>query len=225
MKRKLFFLFPVAVLFALSCKKDKGTPNPPPAADPYMTTTANSTWQYKLENYRTTTTTEYTVKATSGDSSINGRTYRIYERMDNGSHEYYNISGSDYYGFRDLGDNFGGTKLDILYLKDNLAVNDTWEQSFNVTLSGFTIPVKLTNTVKEKGSTRTVNGVAYSDVIFVETIISSSLIPASGLTSDIKSYYAPKVGNIETIYKIHLDYLGFTNDVDTKLTLLSSDLK
>lgn len=224
MTRKPFFLFPILALFAVSCKKNKGTTTPPPAT-PYMSTTANSTWNYRLENYRTSTTTDYTVKATSSDSSINGRTYRIYERLDNGSHEYFNISGSDYYGFRDLGENFGGTKLDILYLKDNLAVNGTWNQSFDVTLSGFTIPVKLTNTVKEKGVSRTVNGVAYSDVIRVETSISSTLIPAANLTSDIQSYYAPKVGNIETTYKIHLDYLGFTNDVDTKLILLSSDIK
>ncbi len=83
----------------------------------------------------------------------------------------------------------------------------------------------LTNKIAEKGISMTVNGISYSNVIHVSTSLSSALIPSSSFTSSIDSYYAPKFGLIENTSKVHLDYSGLTENVNSTTELMSADLK
>ncbi len=228
MKMSIFSLLGLSlVLFA--CKKSD--PDPVPAAPiPYMSTSANSTWQYEQITNPTgpgTVTTNYTLTSTNRDSTINGKPYHVYTNSNGNASEYYNITGSDYYQFRSLPANLGGTKIEALYLKDNLALNASWTQNVNITISGVNVSLIFTNTVTEKGGTKTVNGINYTDVITITSVITPNTpgIPASAITSDIKSYYARKVGLIQNDNKVVVNFMGFNQTNDNQTKLKSADIK
>lgn len=197
-------------VLAISCKKDSGTSTP---AVKFMSLTTGSTWNFKLTNNPSSTSTpvtNYTLTATSGDSVANAKTYKIFTNS-SGANEYYNITGSDYYTYRKLPAALGGASIEVLYLKDNAALNDTWSQTTPITVSGFTLNLTLTNKIAQKGISRTVNGITYTDVIDVETTLSVSGIPVFitySLISDIHYYYAPKYGQIENNTKIDFTASG-----------------
>ena len=212
-------------VLAISCKKDSSTS---PSAVKFMSLTTGSTWNFKLTNNPSSTSTpvtNYTLTATSRDSVANAKTYKIFTNS-SGANEYYNITGSDYYTYRKLPAALGGASIEVLYLKDNAALNDTWSQTTPITVSGFTLNLTLTNKIAQKGITRTVNGIAYTDVIDVETALSVSGIPLPyTLTSDIHYYYAPKFGQIENKTKIDLTVTGLAPiNFDQKTELQSATI-
>lgn len=229
-------IFAILGLFWLvtGCKKssDDGSGGGT-APSPYMSITANSTWQYEQTanpTGPTPVTTTYTLTSTNRDSAIGGKQYHVFTNSSTNGSEYYNITGNDYYQFRDLPAAIGSAKIEALYLKDNVALNGTWSQNVNVAvaaLGGLTVTVVVTNTVIEKGGTKTVNGITYSDVITVKTDITPATagIPASAITSDIKSYYARKVGLIQSDSKVVVNFAGFNQTNDTQVKLKSSDIK
>jgi hypothetical protein len=228
MKMRIFGLFSLSLML-FACKKSD--PDPVPAAPtPYMSTSANSTWQYEQITNPTgpgTVTTNYTLTSTNRDSTINGKPYHVYTNSNGNASEYYNITGSDYYQYRSLPAALGGTKIDALYLKDNLATGGSWTQNVNITISGVNVALILTNNITEKGVTKTVNGINYTDVITVTTTITPNTpgIPASAITSDIKSYYARKVGLIQNDTKVVVNFMGFNQTTDNQTKLKSSDIK
>jgi hypothetical protein len=226
--KKQFLPFLGALILSIGCKKSSSGGDAPPAApSPYMSKTANSTWQYEQVNNATSITTNYTLTSTTRDSTINGKPYHVYTNSSTGGSEYYNITGSDYFQYRDLPAALGSAKVDALYLKDNLAVGGSWSQPVNVTVSGVTIALTLTYTILEKGVAKTVSGINYTDVITVKTDITPNTpgIPASALTTDIKSYFARKVGLIQNDTKVVVNFMGFNQTTDTQLKLKSSDIK
>lgn len=195
-----------------------------------MSTTANSTWLYENINNIATPgpiTTTYTLTSTNRDTVINGRSYHVYTNSNGNISEYYNISGSEYYQYRDLPSILGGGKVEALYLKDNLAVGGTWSQNFSILFSGVTVPITLTYSILEKGGAKTVNGINYTDVIGVRTSIAvnNPLIPPTAVTSDIKSYYARKVGLIQSENKVVVNFMGINQTTDTRQNLKSADIK
>jgi hypothetical protein len=216
-------LFPTFLLFIISCKKNETTNVP--QQDTYVTTSAGSTWNYHETDSSGTTPVnkDYTLTSTSGDSSINGRNYHIFSNSA-GSNQYLNITGSDYYQFDSLPAGFGTTVFESLYLKSVAGVGTSWTQALSVNLSGIPVPVLLTYTIAEKGSSRSVNGTTYTDVIHVSTSISSSLIPAASLITNINSYYAEKYGLIETSNIIRLNYMGFVQNLNTETKLVNATL-
>lgn len=224
MKKILYGLMVPFVFGSVSCKKDGGTT---PAAEKFMTLTAGSTWNYKLTNNPSTTpvSSNYTLTATSNDSTANGRTYKIFTNS-SGPNEYYNITGSDYYTFRKLPDILGSSSVEVLYLKDNLNTGGTWSQTFPINYSGFTLQLTFSNKIAQKGISKTVNGITYTNVTDVETTLSVTGIPfAYTLTSDIHYYYAPKVGQIENKTKIDLTVTGFPpTNFEQKTELQSSTI-
>ncbi|MFM2360753.1 MAG: hypothetical protein RLY16_2746 [Bacteroidota bacterium] len=218
---------PILALFAsltlvFSCKK---APTPAANADAYMNVSPNSSWNYRETNLATTTITNYTITSTSRDTVINSRSYHIFNNSNGNKAQYYLISGNEYYEFREIVNNSGGNKAELLYLKNNVSAGTTWQQNLTMNVSGLDVPVSIAYTLAETNGTRTVNGTTYNNVIKVNATISSSLVPAAQLTSDIQNYYAPGVGNIESTYKIDLDYSGITSHIDTKTILLSSDIR
>jgi hypothetical protein len=222
MKKVLFASISICFL-AISCSKSDD--NPTPAADQYMTITTGSKWTYDVITNPGTagsTTVADTVTVTATDTTVeqgtaNQRIYRIFKHSNGNTSDYYNITGNDYYRFQTLPLN--NLQLQNLYLKDNATVGTSWSQTLNVTVPGFPtpIPVTVTNSITEKGISKTVNGIAYNDVINIKTDISSAGLPAGTIVTDIKSYYAPKVGLIEGDYKITVALVSV--DVNTQTLL------
>ncbi|MEO8762645.1 MAG: hypothetical protein ABI416_00065 [Ginsengibacter sp.] len=223
------FAFLAFLLVIISCQKnDSNDPPTPPAADKYVTISTGSTWNYHetdASDPSNVTNTDYTVISLSGDTSIGGKSYHIFSNS-LGGNQYLNLTGSDYYQWDSLPEALGTVVFERLYLKDNAAMGINWSQSLSVTIPGvpLPIPVTITNTIAEKGISRSVNGVVYTDVIHVTTALSSSLIPAASLTTSIDSYFAGKYGLIENSNIVHLDYAGITQDVNIVTRLVTATL-
>ena len=227
MKIKIL-LFPAFILIVSSCKKSESTNTPPTQQDTiYLTTSAGSTWNYHETDASGTTpiNSDYTLTSTSRDTSINGKSYHIFSNSD-GSTQYFNVTGHDYYQFDSLPATLGTSIFERLYLKDNVAAATTWSQDINVSLSGvpFPVPIIITYNILEKGISRTVNGTNYTDVIHVGASIHSSLIPSASLTSDINSYYAKRYGLIEASTVVGLDFMGIVENVNIETKLVSANL-
>lgn len=226
MKIKLSYLYAI-IFICISCKKKGDNSNPPSQADTYLNTAAGSSWNYHvMDNSGSGSATDYTVTSTSRDSSINGKSYHVFNNSAGGN-QYLALSGHDYYQFDSLPAGLGTGAIERLYLKDDAALTSNWTQDLSVTIPGSPIPIPFTisNTIMEKGISRTVNSTSYSDVIHVSTTISSTLIPAASLVTNINSYYAPKYGLIENSNMIHLDFAGVVQDLDSQTTLVSATLK
>jgi hypothetical protein len=219
MKRQI--IAGLAILsIAVSCKKK--TDNTPAAApNVYMSTTAGNTWTYETVNVGNPTITTNIVTATSRDSAIGGKIYRVYTTSNGTGNEYYNISSSDYFSYR----NFVGqtnNNVELNYLKTNVAVGAKWTQTANVTISGVSLPVTVNYTLELNAGSRTVNGKNYTDVIKVAATLSSISLPPNSLTSDIQNFYAPKVGLIESKTKITTTLVANGN-IDQVTTLKSTN--
>ena len=212
------------LLSFISCKKSSSTAAEP---DKYMTTTATSSWNYQQTNNAgaAPVVTNYTITSTSRDTTINSKSYHIYSNSA-GANQFYNITSHDYYQFDSLPGGLSGGNIERLYLKDDQAVGFSWTQNLSVNIPGIPIPipVTLTNSITEKGISRTVNGVVYNDVIHVSTSISSALIPAANLTSSINNYYARKYGQIESSTIVNLNFSGFVQNVNVQTKLMSATL-
>lgn len=211
MKAVILFLFPLIIL-SVSCKKSSSDSNATPVQQ-YMSLTAGNTWSYETTNNITVSTSSNTVTSTTRDTAIGSRVYHIFTNSNGAINEYYNISGNDYYTFRNLV-SLGSTSTESIYLKDNAATGISWSQIINIApFSGVptTIPLTVSYTVTEKGISRTVNGKSYENVIHITTALSSSALPPGSLITDIHSYYAPKYGLIESKNKITTTLLTGSN--------------
>lgn len=203
------------VLCSGNCKKNGGTT--PPGADlgDYQPLTAGSEW-----NYTTTGTTasgsvnsSFKVSATAKDTSANSRTYKVFTNS-SGGNEYYNKSGSDYYriaSFASL-----SQPVDILYLKDNLALGATWTESKSLKISGIPVdvPVNFEFKVEKNKFDTTMDANTYKDVIVIRVKPSSSLAP---VTSDITYYYARKTGLFLNKLAINIPLASINVNTVTKL--------
>lgn len=225
MKKNILYLLIAIVTFG-SCKKNDNPQPNPPAEDTYINATAGSTWNYHEINSSSGApkNSDYTVTSSSKDTTINSRTYHVYNYSYGGS-QYLAISGHEYYQYDSISGGLGQI-FERLYLKDNVAVGTNWMQNISVSVPGlpFPVPVTITNTIAEKGIAKTVNGNNYTDVIHVSTSISSTSIP-TGLTSDIHAYYAKKYGLIESTAIVSLNFLGVVQNINVATKLNSATLK
>ncbi len=223
--KSIFLPFCLTLLLITGCKKDDTDSGP--QTEIFINTSAGSTWNYQeSDNFPPQTVSDYTITSTSRDTSINGKNYHVYTDSD-GDNRYLNMTGRDYYQHDSLPLGVGSGVFERLYLKDDLAAGANWVQTLtiNVPALPIPIPVTITNTIAEKGISRTVNNVEYKNVIHVTTSISSALVPASSLTTNISSYYAPQVGLIENSNIVQLDYLGITESINIQTKLISADIK
>ena len=217
---KIFALL-IVLATITSCKKSGSG-----STDLYMTFSAGSTWNYQQTNANPNPTiSNYTISSTSRDSIILGKKYHVFTNSA-GPNQYYNVTGNDYYQFDSIKLATVAQSIDRLYLKDNAALNSSWAQSISFNLTGVpvAIPLTITNTITETGITRTVNSIVYSKVIHIKTTLTSTLIPAASLTTNIDTYYASKYGLIENSSVITLNFMGFNNNVNTTTKLMSSNL-
>jgi len=222
--KNLFFLLVAAVI--ASCGKDNTNPSNP-TTESYINTNAGSSWTYHSVDSSNATpqSVDYVITSTSDDTTVNGKEYHVY-RYSYGGSQYLNLTGNDYYQFDTIPGGVGAN-VERLYLKDNAAVGTTWSQNFTLNIPDIPIPVSMTvsNNIVEKGISRTVNGMNYSNVIHVSTSLSSALIPPASFTSKIDSYYAEKYGLIENSTIIHIDYQGLVKDINIQTKLTGAVLK
>ena len=214
---KLLLASLFSAFFAISCKKSDDPVTP--VIEKYMTLTAGSTWNYELiNNTLPTTTTQYTLTALNRDSSIFGRSYRVFSNS-NGPNEYYNITGDyDYYTYRTITSVIAAGQRVDLYLITGQAKGFTWSQNYGFSMGGFPQTLTLTNTIVDKGISKTVNGISYTNVIHIKTVLTSTGLSAGAFTNDINSYYAPNVGLIENTTQAPLTLPGAPGGPPTVLT-------
>ena len=225
MKKIITILFIISVS-VISCKKEVSAPVI--SSGTYMNFTPNSTWNYDLIDNTTAASSNYTITSTSKDTLANGKTYHVFTNS-TGSNEYYNVTGNDYYVFQSLPALLGGTAVQNLYLKDNVNINTSWNQTYTFTVSNLPLTIILTNTVTEKGISKTINTTKYADVIHVTTTISLSVLgmplPPGALITDIQTYYAKNYGMIQSKNKISLNYNGVVNNTDQLINLKVAVIK
>jgi hypothetical protein len=213
--KKTFLALLALSIAVISCKKKDSTPE---EAAKYMDLTAGTTSKYQITNNLTASVTTNIVTSTNRDSTIGSKVYHIFTNSNGAANEYYNITGNDYYTFRSLGAALANLAVESIYLKDNATVGASWSQVVPVPVTGLgTVPVTLTNTIAEKGINRTVNSVAYTDVIHITTTITVTGLPPGSITSDLQSYYARKAGLIETKNKVSIPLLTVNVDQNTIL--------
>ena len=216
-------LLPILLLFVVAACKKSSTSTP----DKYVTLTAGSTWNYQQTNNSTPTpaVTNYTVTSTSRDTVIISKTYHVFTNS-SGPNQYYNVTGSDYFQFDSIKIATAAQTIDRLYLKDGAAAGVNWVQNVTITLMGIPLPVVITNTVAEKGIARTVNNIAYQDVIHLTTsiTINNPLIPPTAIVTNINSYYARRYGLIENTNIVTINFMGINQNINTATKLMSATL-
>ncbi len=182
----------VALLIILSagnCKKNNGNVTPVDQGD-YQPLTVGSEW-----NYTTTGTTAsgpvnsvFKLTVLNKDTVSSGKTYKVFSNSV-AQNEYYNKSGNDYNRisfFAAL-----PQPVEVLSLKDNLALGGSWSEIENVTISGVSVPVNLNFVVEKNTFDTTMDGTTYKDVIKIRITPAITGVP---ITSDITYYYGRKVG-------------------------------
>jgi hypothetical protein len=211
-------------LTSSDCNK-KPAPDPAPASSNYQPTVAGSEWNYTTTGTASGTpvNTTYKLTATSRDTVTTSRTYRVFSNSA-GPNEYYAKSGSDYYRISV----FPGANqsIELLNLKDNLAVGGTWQETRSITVSipGFgSVPVTIvTNfSIAEKGISYAVNGVTFNNVIKVNATIAVSAAGLGTIPVDpstlIQYYYADKVGMINNKIVVKIPLASIDVNTETKI--------
>ncbi len=225
MKKIIFSLLAICIGIS-ACKKD--TVSAPVETVKYMSFTPNSSWNYELTDNLTSNTTSYTITSTDRDSTVNSKAYHVFSNSA-GSNQYYFLSGSDYYTFQNLPATLSGNLFENIYLKDNATVNTSWSQNYQVTTSGVPLNITIVNTIAEKGISKTVNSIAYTDVTHVTSTLAVSAfgipLPSGAITTDVQSFYAKKYGLIQSVNKININYSGIVSNTDQQTILKSSDIK
>ncbi|MCU0322116.1 MAG: hypothetical protein MUE72_06825 [Chitinophagaceae bacterium] len=218
--KKILYLFSASLLILGGCKKDDATTS---TTENYLPNSVGSNWTYKITTAGSTqSTVKYTVS--SRDTSAVGKSYTVITG-NNGTNQYYTRIGSDYYNFRTL----SGQGLELLFLKDNLAVNGAWNTS--QTINGLTgLPGGITSAnvlinyvIKEKGTTRTVSGTTYNNIIKVEATLSAGVSLLTLPLGTAEFYFSKGVGIVESKVLISNTTLGF--NIDEKYELQSYEIK
>lgn len=142
MKKSIFALFSILVI-AISCKKDDPTPAVPVADKPYSNINDGTKWIYRVvtdSGLVTQSSLLDTVTMTAVDTTINSKTYSIANHTNGNTKSYFNITangtGNDYYQYQQVA--ALSSQVELLYLKDYAALNETWTQQVPVTIP--TIP-------------------------------------------------------------------------------------
>jgi hypothetical protein len=167
----------------------------------YFPTTTNSYWSYVFD----ITGDSVLVTVTPGNASINGLTYKVFKAADGSgrfdSSFYRKDNNGYYYEFGDIDyasslDSVG-EYIDYIFLKDNVALNTTWESpQVNAKLNGVAGKAKAKFTIAGKDIQQTINGVVVDNVIQVkrETQFKASTGTTFSTTGTVNSYYGKNKG-------------------------------
>ncbi len=213
MKRILALSALLAVCMT-SCDKDDD-PQPTVETPDYQPTTANSTWTYHVNNISNSALSfDFTLKASSKDSSINGRTYKVFTNT-SGDNEYYTSTGKDYFQYA----GFAGitNAIELTYLKD-ADLGATWTETKSVTVSGIPLTPTFTYSIAEVLPTYTVSGMNFTNVKKVHVSLSIPGLTIPSTDQDLNFYYADGVGRIKSQIKLYVPLAGLNANNETLLT-------
>lgn len=239
MKIKLFsVLLAASVLVFTQCKKDDGGSDTPTAIKDYAPLTAGSTFSFRniVSTSTVTDTANYTLTVGGADTVYNGRTYKRLTGSDT-SVRFMAKVGTNYYQLATFAALNTGV-FENYYLNDSVPVNTTWPQTISFTYNIAGAPTNLTATlnykIAERGMSRTVNSIAYSNVIrvsFSGIAVTGAPIPVN-ITATGDSYYAQGFGLIESTLSVPQQNIvvfgtpvGTIPQYNSKEILLSSNVK
>ncbi|GAB2697938.1 hypothetical protein GCM10027037_22650 [Mucilaginibacter koreensis] len=170
MKKLLFSLTALSVLFFASCKKDDNQKPGDDTAGAYQPVTNGSTWSYRntfnaipdvtAGSVDTTVTT-----MTAGTEKIGNITYHKLNAVSGGTTEtsYLGYNNGIYSAY--MSGEMAMEAMDLPYLDEREAAGESWTNQFTVVDEGETIQLQTKTTVAEKGISKTILGKAYSNVI------------------------------------------------------------
>jgi hypothetical protein len=190
------FLFLAGCTLLIACSKEmshEGTGFPTCDYAPYTT---GSSFSY-IDVTQTRDTTAYTLTV-SGDTTINGATYKIV-----GDDSVFFCSSCKDGIYTQIASilTFQGYKADSLqltYLKETAPMGSSWSDTVTISNGALTSKAILQHTITQKGVTKTVNGKNYLDVIAVKldafAIVLNNPVPIGTIST---SYYAKGIGLVE----------------------------
>ncbi|HYI77342.1 MAG TPA: hypothetical protein VEW65_06945 [Chryseolinea sp.] len=183
----------ILIQFLYSCSDHEITVTPD-----YFPLSDNNSAQYQKQYLNTQDHTIWATHAVtlivSGDTLIDGLTYKKIENEHGILEKVVRHEGSKYFGRNH--ELYGGFSKEYLFLDTSVPVNGTWEY---IKDGGQT---KTEYVVKEVNATHIVNGVEYKEVIKVEVNYYDSYTDGVNLEFrySTKHYYANGVGEIYTYY-------------------------
>lgn len=217
--KKIWFL---AVCFSttmLGCKKNDSGSGGSGSLNTYLPLTTNSSFTYSVTRNGTVTTPTYTVQ--SGDTTAFSKSYKRVKAT-TGETSYYTQQGSEYFTLFNL-PSLGG--LELLFLKDNVAVNTTWSSSQNVgniNVPGVPLPVSVTINLQfkiiSKTANRTVKGKVYNDVIQSQCTLTANTLIGNLPLGTADFYFAKNVGIIESVVALSNPTAGINTNEQYELT-------
>ena len=180
----------------------------------YFPRTVNSNWSYEFDD---NAADSVYVKVIPQTLSAAGNTYNIFMWTDNvvngfDTSGYYRKSGNDYYEWIDMGTYIGFNSplwIEYNFLKDNLAVNNTWNTtSFSGTITPMggaptNVTARFLFTIIQQNATVTVKGTSHPNTIVVrqdlQTLNGSTwtTVTAAGY---LQNYYARDRGLVKQDY-------------------------
>lgn len=198
MKKAVLLAVIVAVTLAVACRKEKSAEGPAPSEivcdyGPYK---AGSIFEFEFTRAESADTLQYAVVAI-GDTTIESESYSIIIDQLNGIY-FRRCEGGDYYDRFDAVF-FPGVDpqtITTTYIKESVPRGGTWSEDYQVNIPGQgEVAARLTYTVIQKGTNKTVLGKVYTNVIGLSVDLS---VPGVIDPVEIyKEYYAKGVGVIE----------------------------
>lgn len=199
-----FYIFYDSTVCDVSVTVQSGSGGGGTASGDYFPLTQNSFWTY--DDGAGSDTLKTTV---SGTSSVGGKTYQrfisTYEsgppndtafyRKDNTTGFYYMVVDTSVFSGLVT---FSQSALDVLFLKNSLTTNATWNSDFNGKVQGQNVTVRFKFTCANANASLTANGVNYTNVYHITSVIQAG---AAGIFNDISTpqdfYYAKGIGLIK----------------------------
>lgn len=176
----------------------------------YFPMAVENQWTYQIDDSKTGTTQIY------GTDKFNGTTYyRLTDesiKKDMGQ-AWITKKGATYYqktgsvNYTEDGSSMKMDGFEIVVLRDDLEVNQTWKGNYNINISmsqnndeimNMSMKVAYTGKILERDVTETVNGIEYKNVIKVNIEQTVSMGSESAVTSTV-SWYAKDIGLIKSI--------------------------
>lgn len=190
-------------------------PNPTPQSGDYFPTAINNSWTYswvgnpdqviKINSLDNIGAFSYYTFAPNNTLGSSGNVTPSVSRIRKANGNYF-MKLDDVTTIIAPGFTATTTGRESTILKDNVPVNSTWNDDYTQTtiynnplIPPTTLNATVVLTIVEKGSSVTVNGQTFVDVIKVQNIqtIGSATIPSS--TTTTFSWYAKNVGLVKTV--------------------------
>lgn len=188
----------ITLLIFAACKKEVSVEEPVSAnACDYAPYTAGSVFEYEMVDVATQDTLDYTLRV-EGDTVYNGDDFRKLTDDFTGEYSLFRCGGGDYEQLLDVSaiPNAPADPIKTVYLKDDIALGQSWEELLPVTLPVIgDINITITYTIMQKGTSKDVLGTRFNDVIGVRMEVSvPPVLPPETLTTN---FYAKGVGLIQ----------------------------